>query len=280
MEITINNDASRLEESKELYSLGYKYSSILYLVDINKIDTAYNDAVHFLAHEITRAQVSSLGLLKSGYLTLDIAPLKDPRGFFILEFICPILRVLLEGFIKFRYVSSNGWKNTPIVNEKIAELTNDFKLQYHEYSEAIKKINNQGNPTISSPFQFSDAEIKKLRKSRGERNMWKLLNKTFGKDSHPSNYKSIPTLNSWYQFCCFFSHANLNHVILKSSNLQEFAAIDIQEMIEEISEQYYLSLIYMTDFKNMDLNEQYVKVGGDLNSKYIEAGGIPSGIIG
>ena len=110
--------------------------------------------------------------------------------------------------------------------------------------------------------------------------MWKLLNKTFGKDSHPSNYKSIPTLNSWYQFCCFFSHANLNHVILKSSNLQEFAAIDIQEMIEEISEQYYLSLIYMTDFQNMDLNEQYVKVGGDLNSKYIEAGGIPSGIIG
>ncbi len=210
----------------------------------------------FIADEIKRIgnlyrTLNMMGFLKKEYLNISE---KIPNH--ILDIVCPLFRVTLEGFFKAQYIATQDIYtvdydditiNYQRMEDNFNKLYDDFQCEYLKFSNNWDEVVNEtGTNIVIEKLLAPSSQAKKI-------NIPDMI-KHSEKAAQTNVLKSSYLI---YRFCCAYTHVGWNRAFLKKAGFTSTPYISILDVLEDISNKYFAILLCLTSKKNRQILQEY-----------------------
>lgn len=217
---------------------------------------AENDEERYLRHEIERYKFFLVSLFESKTLDMLDYYTKKSESNLMLDFICPVLRLAIEGLVKTIYLLS--WKQRGDSFENRLEiLSSNFHHEYALYSKHATSL----RPSLKkyAHIHHVDPGRKKIKLSIRD-----MLIAALGEDDldRGAGDNKVHLINNWYSFCSIYAHGSINPVIAKTTEIKDIIIHDIKTIIEQISEYYFSFILLRSNSIARDFMKEMMKDAG------------------
>lgn len=206
-----------------LQNNGFYCSALLCSIEIEDLDNA-NPVTLFLNSEIRLLQ----DFIKANVVLRTLPFQNDSISLRHSLTMIPLFRTVLEGYFKVDYVycilqmgESVKWG---VINERFSRIVDICKKQYSEFID-------KGAPYLGLDFKDLDSKGKQM-------NIQDMVKNTHRDSAHEREESMDNIAYSLYRACCFYTHGNMNAGLIKAAEIPEFAYIDLNFMMEAISNSY------------------------------------------
>lgn len=263
----LDDNPIRLEEIKKIQAVGHDLGAALYSIDFQRLidDHERIDAFIFLYEEMDRLANLYLILIKLGFLNMD--SFENDR--MIEHVISPLLRSVLEGSMKVRYVFAGleGKNDVATIEDRFKDICYIFVQEYNKfyddsinlgYDHMVSQVSfpegSYNKKKLNNFFLIKEAVVKEKAKNRGG------MDKITPNDEN--EIARITQVNYMqYTNLCLHTHGNLSSVFRNRFNIEKSFGYNHVKHMGELARVYISILIKfgLNDEEALMLEQQVIK---------------------